>query len=370
MYPKLKYNIKKLEHNINYLAKLVKKTDNFKLTIVTKSVAADKEIAKSIASNPNVDYVGDSRMENIISNKQSVEEYGKESMLLRLPMISEADRIVANADISLNSEIVTIKALNEEAKKQSKVHKVILMIDLGDLREGIFYEDKEKIMDVVKQILELSNIELLGVGTNLTCYGGIIPTYKNLQILCQVAKEIESQFNIKLPIVSGGNSSSVYLAERNELPEGINNLRLGESFLLCNDTAHCNEIKGCVKDAIICEVEIIELQHKPSLPIGEVGLDALGNKPNHQDKGVIDRAILAIGEQDTVCKRMYPVIKQGEDYIDDPSIEVLGSSSDHMILDVSKSKRKLKVGDTLEFRMDYAALLRLATSPYVEKEYL
>ena len=369
-YPKLIYNLGKLEANINQLAKIVKTRDDFTLTIVTKSILADEKICEVIAKNPNVDYIADTRIDNIKVISQYAKENGKEVVMLRLPMLTEAEDVVRYADISLNSELVTIQRLNHEAEKLNKIHKVVMMIDLGDLREGIFYEDVEKIMNLAKKIKEMDNVQLFGIGTNLTCFGGVIPKAENLQILCDIAKEIEMETGIKVEMISGGNSSSVYLSQKGEMPDGINNLRLGESFLLCNDTAYKNIIEGCYKDAIICEAEIIELQYKPSYPIGEIGFNAMGRKPKLEDRGEIHRAILAIGEQDTDPVMMTPAVRKGKNYVEDPSKEILGSSSDHMIMDVSKSNKDVFVGDIIAFKLEYSALLRLATSPYVHKEYI
>ena len=54
----------------------------------------------------------------------------------------------------------------------------------------------------------------------------------------------------------------------------------------------------------------------------------------------------------------------------DEKVDVLGASSDHLILDVTKSDREYKVGDTVQFTLEYGAVLRLATSEYVTKEFI
>ena len=162
-------------------------------------------------------------------------------------------------------------------------------------------------------------------------------------------------------MVSGGNSSSIYLIGKGELPEGINNLRLGESFLLGNDTAYGEKLPGTVSDTLILEAQIVELKEKPSLPIGEVGVDAFGQKPYYEDRGVIKRAIIAIGKQDTDIDSMEPL---------DEKIDILGGSSDHIILDVTKSDTEYKVGDVVRFVLGYGGMLKTATSPYVEKAYI
>jgi predicted amino acid racemase len=160
---------------------------------------------------------------------------------------------------------------------------------------------------------------------------------------------------------SGGNSSSVYLLLEENLPKGINNLRIGEAFFLGTDTAFGGLIPGTADDALIIEAQIIELQEKPSLPIGEIGVDAFGQKPHYEDKGDMKRAILGIGKQDTDETSMEPL---------DKNIDILGCSSDHFILDVTKSDKKYKVGDIVGFKLGYGGMLKVATSKYVKRSYV
>lgn len=355
MYPKIKIDLNKIKHNLDRITSIVNSA-NCSIMIVTKVVCADEEIVKVIEQNKNVEYYADSRIENLASIKTN-----KKKVLLRLPMLSDVDRVVKHADISLNSEIETIKALNKAAMLQGTKHKIILMIDLGDLREGIYFTDEQKIYDAVQQILELENIELYGIGVNLTCYGAVIPQNENLSILVDYAHKIEDKFGIKLTVVSGGNSSSLHLIEKNQLPKGINNLRIGEAFYLANETAYSNKIEGMFDDVLLLEAEIIELKDKPSLPVGETGVDAFGQKPVYEDRGIIKRAILSIGKQDIDIDSLTPV---------DEKIDILGGSSDHMILDVTKSDTKYKLGDVITFKLGYSGTLKAFTSKYVNREYI
>ncbi len=361
MYPRLMIDLKKLKGNLDGVANITKDQGGMSLMIVTKGLAADKELTKLVCEHPAVDFVADSRVKNIATYAAAARKNGKLTTLLRIPMHCEVKEVVEHVDLSFNSELSTIRLLDEEAGKQGKKHNILLMIDMGDLREGIFFENEDMIFTAVEEILKLKNINLYGIGVNLTCYGAIIPKEDNLGALVAIAKKIEDKFGIKLNMVSGGNSSSIYLVGKGEMPEGITNLRLGESFLLGNDTAYCTKLEGTTDDALILEAQIVELKEKPSLPIGEVGVDAFGEKPFYEDRGVIKRAIIAIGKQDTDLGGMIPL---------DEKIEILGGSSDHTILDVTKSDREYKVGDILSFKVEYGAMLKLATSAYVEKDYI
>lgn len=354
MYPRLVIDLKKVKNNLDRITEMVKSSGS-SLMIVTKGYSADMEIFK-ILDGSDIDYLADSRIQNL----KKYEGAKKERVLLRLPMNSETDEVVKYADISLNSELKTIKNLNESAKRQNKIHKILLMIDLGDLREGIFFKNEDEIYHTVEEVLKLNNIELFGLGVNLTCYGAVIPKRDNLSILVEIARKIEKKFDIKLQMISGGNSSSIYLIGRKELPEGINNLRVGEAFLLGGETAYSQKLEGFYDDAFTLEAEIVELKEKQSVPIGETGVDAFGNKPVYEDRGIIKRAIIAVGRQDVDPDALHPI---------DSKIDILGASSDHLILDISKSDMKYKVGDIVNFKLSYSSLLRATTSGYVDRVY-
>ena len=373
MYPRLVIDIKKLEDNVKTLAAITKDDGNCSLMIVTKGLCADLEMVKMLAGRPEVDFVADSRLKNIQSYSKIVRDAGKKTVLIRIPMLSEVDELVKYVDVCFNSEMETGRAIDKAAAKEGKVQDVLMMIDLGDLREGIFFENEEEILEDAMEIKEMKNVNLYGIGVNLTCYGAIIPKNENLSKLVEIARKIENKTGLKLEMVSGGNSSSIYLIESDKMPrigrmpkgekmpEGINNLRLGEAFLLGNDTAYETEIPNTHHDAIKLQAQIVELKEKPSLPIGEVGVDAFGEKPYYEDKGIMKRAIIAVGKQDTDLGSMTPV---------DERIEIMGGSSDHIILDLTACNDDYKLGDIVEFTVGYGGMLKLVTSPYVDRVYV
>ena len=210
-----------------------------------------------------------------------------------------------------------------------------------------------------KHFHSLKNISLKGIGTNLTCYGGVIPTSEILTKLVEYKTRIETMFDISLGIISGGNSSSIELLLDDKIPFGINNLRLGESIVLGRETAYGTFIDNTYSDVFTLEAEIIELKDKPSIPIGQVGMNAFGKVPEFKDKGNILRAILSVGKQDVDHNEIIPF----------DNIDILGSSSDHIIVDVSNSVNLYEVGDIIKFRLTYASILSLMTSKYVSKYY-
>ncbi|MEY8304354.1 ornithine racemase Orr [Anaerosalibacter bizertensis] len=352
-YPRVEVDLNKLEHNVKYIVNKCN-SKGIKVAGVTKVFCGDPKIAKAYVDG-GVSFLADSRIENL----KKLKDFDIPKILLRLPMQSEAEDIVEYADVSLNSEMDTIKILSKKAVDAGKVHKIILMIDLGDLREGYFKE--EEIYEAVEEILKLKGIKLEGIGTNLTCYGGIIPREDNVGKLIKVAEKIKNNYNIDLEIISGGNSSSLHLIFNDNMPEGINQLRLGESLVLGRETAFGDRIEDTFDDAFTIVVEAIELKEKPSIPIGEIGMDAFGNKPTFTDRGIRKRMICAIGKQDIDLENIVPI---------DDDLIILGGSSDHLILDVTNSKIDYSVGDKIRFKLDYGGILSSTTSEYVKRVYI
>ncbi|APH24972.1 TPA: ornithine racemase Orr [Clostridium botulinum] len=348
-YPCVEINLKNIAHNIRQLIDLCNIRE-IKPVIVTKSFCAEKLVVETIIKE-GIKTIADARMKNLMK----IQDLKCEKLLLRIPMKSEVTKVIEYSDISLNSELEIIKELSKEARKVNKIHKIILMVDLGDLREGVLPKDA---LATVKEIIKLPNLKFIGLGTNLTCYGGVIPDENNLGKLLEIKNQIEKELKIKVSIVSGGNSSSLHMIVNDSIPKGINQLRIGEAAILGRETAYGQKLNDFYEDSITLVGEIIELKEKPSMPEGNIGLDAFGNKPSFEDKGIMKRAILALGQQDIKLDGLIPK---------DNEIEILGASSDHLLLDLTKCKNQYKIGDTVEFNMNYGCLLTAMTSEYVTK---
>lgn len=297
--------------------------------------------------------IADSRIQNL----KKISHLPVDKMLLRLPQVSLAHETVAYADISLNSEERTLRALSAAAVSLNKRHRVIIMHDLGDLREGCIDPEETKRLALLAD--QLPGLVLEGVGANLACYGGVEPTTENQTYLAALAQEIEKLVGYKLNTVSGASSAALFLLLRGGMPKGVNQLRLGASLIMgfgLND----DPIPGTRQDAIRLGVEIIELKDKPSVPENSTALDAMGRKPEFEDLGIHRRALAAIGEQDVSYTNLVPI---------DSGVKVLGASSDHLILDITQSQTGYALGDIVYFELGYSGVLQCMTSEYVCKEY-
>lgn len=323
---------------------------------VVKGFSAIPQVAE-LFTEAGFKTLGDSRMKEIIRLRSG--NIDAKLMLIRIPMPSEIPELVRYADSSLNSEIEIIRLINKEAKAQKRVHGIILMVDLGDLREGFF--NWEEVIEAAKEVEMMENIQLLGIGTNLGCYGSIKPSEKNLGELCELAEAIEREIGRRLEIISGGASTSLSLLVKGKMPERINHLRIGEAIITAKDLPYLWDIEmpGIYRDPMVLKAQVVEVKQKPSYPIGEIFVDAFGNRPVYIDKGMRKRAILAVGNKDIGdITKLKPRLE---------GIEIIGSSSDHLILDIEAYHGDLRVGDVLEFDTFYAAMLFLCSSDCVRK---
>ena len=358
-YPELEINLNKIYHNANFITDSCNKK---KISVcgVVKGANGSIEIA-NVLIQAGCSEIGDSRLHHLIDLKKS--NIKVPLLLTRIPMISEVTDLINYVDISLNSELKVIEKINEAALNNNKTHKIILMYDLGDLREGIINEDE--FIETASYIeSNLSNVILYGIGTNLGCYGSIKPTQYNLGYLVDISKKINFRIGRSLDIISGGATSTLPLVFNKSIPKGINHLRIGECILLARDLDTFWEINinHLYHDTFILNAEIIELKNKPSYPIGEIFIDAFGEKPYYEDKGVRKRALLAVGKQDFVYHdKLIPK---------DSNIKIIGSSSDHLIIDLENCETNYSIGDIISFEMFYPPMLYLTESPSVYKKYI
>ena len=353
-YPELVVDLDKLKENYKQIKKLCK---DIKIAGVIKGCTGIPEVAQ-LLDKEHVDFIASSRIEQLKPLKGKVT---CPLMMIRIPMLSEVEEIVKYTDISLNSELEVLKALDKEAKRQNKIHEVILMKDLGDLREG-FYKEEDIIEAALFVENDLDNLVLAGIGTNLGCYGAIVATKEKLEELVRVAEHIENKIGRKLKYISGGATTSIPRLIEGNMPKRINMLRIGEGILLARDLKDLwgYDIENMNQDVFTLRCEVIEVKDKPTYPVGKIFVDAFGNKPTYEDKGIRRRALLAIGKVDYA----FP-----EDLVPkNNKIKIIGASSDHTIIDVEDDKN-IKVGDILEFNLTYSTLVYVSNSQNIKKVF-
>ncbi len=355
LYPRIEINLKYLTENVATVVKQCAEM-GIKVAGVMKGTTGIIECSKCFEDG-GVCLIASSRLEQL---EDAINAGIKlPTLLLRVPMPSEIPEVIRLADVSLNSELSVLAALNEEAGKQGKKHKVIIMADLGDLREGFW--DKDEMVEVATKVEnEMDNLILGGVGTNLGCYGSIAATADKLDELVEIAERIEAKIARELEYISGGATTSLPRVFDGDMPKRINLLRVGEGILLARDLDifYGYDMSAMHQDVYTMKAEVIEVKQKPSHPVGTITIDAFGHTPVYTDRGMRKRALLGIGKVD------YGSID--EIFPKDKGIEVIGASSDHTILDIEDAERDIKVGDILSFGINYASIVYLTNCRNVQ----
>jgi len=348
-------NKEKLLHNFTYLNKMFTK-HNIEWAVVSKILCGNKEYIKELI-NLGIKQICDSRVSNLKVIKDIDSKI--ETIYIKPPAKRSLKSIVKYADISINTEFTTIKLLNEESKKLNKIHKIIIMIEMGELREGVMGDD---FIDFYESVFNLSNIEVVGIGTNLNCLYGVLPNQDKLIQLSLYEQLIEAKFNKNIAYVSGGSSVTIPLIFKGLLPKSINHFRVGETLFLGTDVYNDSTIRNMEHNVFQLFAEIIELSEKPIVPSGEMGTNVEGSEYEFNDSDIGKnsfRAILDIGLLDVEDKHIQPK---------DNSIEIAGSSSDMIVLDIGKNSKNYKVGDLIEFQLDYMGTLSVLNSKYIGKK--
>lgn len=346
--PRLDIDLDRIHHNALVLVERLA-SRGISVTGVVKAGLGSPAIANTLL-RAGVSALGDSRIENIETMRRG--RIAAPMHLIRSPMLSQAERVVRQADLSFNTELAVINRLSLAARKAKRAHGIVLMVELGDLREGIMPAD---LGNTVRAVLRLPNITLRGIGANLACHSGVAPDADNMSELSTLAESIESTFGMHLDLVSGGNSANLDWALGGANTGRINNLRLGESILLGCEPLHRRPIEGLHTNAITLVAEVIEAKLKPSRPWGMIAQTAFGEKPPAAGRKHCLRAILAIGCQDIDPAGLKAPAGTG----------ILGASGDHLIIDSDDGS--LAVGSEIRFGLNYSALVRAMTSPFIVK---
>lgn len=351
----LKLYRQKLKENYTFLDRLFKER-NIEWGVVTKLLCGNTIYLKEIIEL-GVTEMHDSRISNLKKIKKLNPNI--KTVYIKPPSKRNISKIVQYADVSFNTEIYTIQMLSEEAKLQKKTHGIIIMIEMGDLREGVLGEE---LLNFYEQVFSLPNIEIRGIGTNLNCLSGVMPTQDKLIQLSLYKQLIEAKFNVKIPWVSGGTSVAIPLMLKNARPLAVNHFRIGEALFFAKDLFTGETIEGMHNDVFKLYAEIIEITEKPNNPTGELGENVAGHTyeidKNTDLSETSLRAILDFGLLDMQPQYLTPT---------DNSITIIDSSSDMTVIDISNSEKKYQVGDLVSFDLQYMGALYLLNSDYIEK---
>ncbi len=347
-----------LKHNYTYLSSLFEK-HQIEWAPVAKMLCGNEKYLAYLLSLGN-EQICDARLSNLKVIKELKPEV--ETIYIKPPAKESISEVVNYADVSFNTEYITIKWLSEEAQRQDKVHRVIIMIELGDLREGIM---GESLIGFYRKVFELPHIEVVGIGANLNCLNGVMPSRDKLVQLSLYEQLIEAKFGKKITGVSGGSSVMVPLLLSGQVPKGVNHFRVGEALFFGKNLFDNSTIEGMHDDVFLLHSQIIEITEKPINPFGEMEANPSGETTeiSEEDYGKTHkRAILDIGLLDIAkVDFLIPVAKD---------LKIVGASSDMLVVDINEAQKSYKVGDVIQFKLDYMGALRVMNSYYIEKKLI
>ncbi|WP_299928511.1 alanine/ornithine racemase family PLP-dependent enzyme [uncultured Pelagimonas sp.] len=342
--PRIDVDLDKIRHNTQTL---VKRLDmrGIRVTAVTKAACGHPSIARAMLDG-GATGLAEPRVSNVIRLRQA--GMTCPVTLIRTPMLSQVDDIVQFCEASYNTELVVIRALAAAALRQDTVHGIILMVEMGDLREGIM---PQFLADIARQVVDMPGVALQGIGANFGCLNGIAPTAEQMRALTALANDVERQCGPFLRTVSGGNSANLPWALEERATGRINDLRIGEAILLGVDPLTGDQIGGMFRDAFTLVAEVIETTTKSARPTVSSADHTLTEGRLTPNNSATTRIILAIGHQDTDAAGLS--MPPGNDFI--------GATSDHLIIGTKDAT--LCVGSEMRFQMNYSALMRAMSAP-------
>ena len=348
--PRIEVRLDRIEHNTRVLVDRLG-ARGITVSAVTKAVLGTPEVAAALVAG-GIDGLADSR----IGNVERLRDAGIDApiLLIRSPMLSQVDRVVRTCDTSANTEPSVISALSAAAGAARVRHGIVLMVELGDLREGILPKDVEV---VARHTASLPNLRLEGIGANLACRNGVVPDDTNMGELSRLTRTLEAELGRPLPMVSAGNSATIAWALGTSDVGRVNHLRLGEALLLGCEPLERTPLPGLHRDVFTIVGEVIESSVKPRQPWGSRAQTAFGERPASGAGGNVIQTIVALGRQDV----------DAADLAAPPGTVIVAASSDHLVVE---TEHRADPGDELAFRPGYSALLRAMTSPFVTVELL
>jgi len=355
----------KIKENIKILSDFFESHDKH-WSLVTKVFSGDKEFLNQILTDDvieKINSVGDSRLTSLKNLKEVNPDM--RTIYIKPPAKVYADEVVKYADISLNSSFSTIQALNQAAKKADKLHKIIIMIEMGELREGV---NRDDIMTFYEKVFNLSNILVIGIGSNLGCMYGIEPSYDKLLQLSLYKELISAKFEKDLPLVSGGSSITLPLIDKGIVPPEINHFRVGEAAFFGVSPLNNRKFENLHTDTFEFAANIIELEEKKIVPDGIISDASIGHAAEFEEidpsstsfKAILDFGLLDV-DQDNIQS-----INQNIDFV--------GITSDMLVVDLGKNRSNGKVnyriGDKVRFKPNYMAVARLLNSKFIDKVFI
>ena len=271
-------------------------------------------------------------------------------ILLRAPQPHEVATAARVADRVLLCDPATAADLGRHAPGPPV--ELLLTVDLGDRREGVL---PGQAGEAAGRLAGLPGTVLAGISVNFACLSGQLPSVELFRAAEDVLAAIAGSVALDAPLLSLGGSCCLQHLAAFE-PRFRTEIRSGGGPLYGYDFVSGAAIEGLERFDPVLSATVLESFFKPPAPPGAGGFDAFGHVPDTAlPQEPAWHTLVALGRRDCEPAGLRPLLD---------GAWIAGMTSDVGVL---ITPRELRPGETVEFAVDYDALVRAVTSPYVSQ---
>ena len=344
----LLFHVGKLRKNLDTVQAFAK-ARNLDLLLVTKVIQSRPDLL-TLINHPALSRIADLHAVNLARLPQAVTE----RVHLR-PKVSNALETARHCDRVFLSDTRVAEALGQARESLSlPALRVSVMVEAGDLRDGVPWDD---LPTVVKHLASLKGIAVEGLGANLGCLSGIIPTSESMERCAAGLRRVRKLSGVQLPGLSVGGT--VYWENlRQGFPTEFTEFRLGEAAFFGFNTSKGVPIMELDEGVFTLDLEVLEVWKKTvgEIAPGEVGLNAFGQRMHSTLTGLRQRAVLDGGENLAPMSALRPM---------DAKSFLVGQTHEYTVLDCTDAAVPA-VGGRLSFQAGYEAVARSFLSPFLQ----
>lgn len=338
---------------------------------VTKLFQSRPDLLKAI-DHPALHQVADVNSANLVR----LDPRRQTGRVLLRPRRQDAAATAAGATRVFLSDpdlALRLSQARQSQKAKTPLH-VTLMIEAGDLRDGV---PLEQVPEVADQIARLPGLELTGLGLNLGCLHGALPSPGGLDRVAQTLRRAREKTGLPLPELSLGGTVTWDFLKQQNLPPEFTELRLGEAFLFGWNTSLRSPVPEMEAGVFRLDLEVLEVWTKvvhglpdrragrrvDQLPAPEpdddqpTGFNAFGEPAREPFTGPRRRAVLEGGENIAPYRSLTPL---------QPGIHLVGETHEYLVADCQEASPAVQPGMILNFQPAYEAVARCFLSPYLD----
>lgn len=324
---------------------------NLDLLLVTKVVQSRGSILSALGE-------GTRRVADVhASNFEALDPQRHPVRAILRPTFGDATTVARLATRVFVSDPRLARVLGEAREALVPGHplEVILMVETGDLRDGIPWDD---LPGVVRSLAAVPGLDLRGLGTNLGCLAGAVPDQASLTRMADHLNSVRRQTGHPLPEFSLGGTVFWDVLEKGPIPPEFTELRIGEAVFFGWNTSLGGPVRGLSPSVFRIDLEVLEAWDKQvsAVPEGPVGYNAFGSMTTQSLTGRRKRAVLDGGGNLVPLAALTPL---------DPGCILVGETHEYTVVDCQDSTRAVEPGGFLRFRPGYEAVARSFLSPFL-----